>query len=353
MPIVTRRTHRQHHYHSNGRDYLASLLDWPSATILENFLRSDAVRPHLQHWVRLCYETPHRLQEAVEWINTGPKGYYYHPDDLEEALLLECLGHGVGKGEVMGDEERWSEEDAETREWVTMELWARTIWRTVQDCSKTGGWMEGRREVETYGFVSEVLCVVFHSLAFRGKVSCYWGIIVGESRKEQSEWEDGREAWEQTFGEPFPSAEDEEVMDVESEGTGCEVGNGVMAKTLSGLSEASTEMDEPGTLGTDALPHEAVVDELPSPANPAATIEEWRDGVERLTPDLAEFDDLAAILNQPDDEPETVRPCEPITPVSVGKVRREIKRPDLDARGSGLATPRSLVVGGRVLRARG
>ncbi|OQO05909.1 hypothetical protein B0A48_10005 [Cryoendolithus antarcticus] len=250
MPIVTRRTHCQHHYHSNGRDYLASLLDWPSATILENFLRSDAVRPHLQHWVRLCYGTPHRLHEAVEWIKTGPKGF---------TIILVIL----------------------------------------RKASVTG--------------VSSL-----------------------ESKKEQVEWENRREVWEQTFGEPFPSAEDEEVMDVESEGTGCEVGNGVMAKTLSGLSEASTEMDEPGTLGTDALPHEAVFDELPSPVNPAATIEEWRDGVERLTPDLAEFDDLAAILNQPD-----------------GKVRRGIKRLDLDARGSGLATPRSLVVGGRALRARG
>nr|OQO22073.1 hypothetical protein B0A51_08914 [Rachicladosporium sp. CCFEE 5018] len=306
MPIVTRRTHRQHHYHSNGRDYLASLLDWPSATILENFLRSTSVRPHLQHWIRLCYETPHRFHEAVEWINTGPKGYYYHPGDLEEDLLLECLS----------------------------------------------GWMEGMREVEAYGFMGEVLCIAFHSLAFRGKDSCYWGIIVGESKKAQVAWENGREAWEEAFGEPFPTAEEEEVMDVESEVSGSEVGSEGMAKTSSELSDVLTAVDEPESPGTNALLREAAVEELLSPVNSDTGIMAWRAGVEKLNPDLAQFDELAAILNQPNDESERVELSEPITPVSVGKVRRGIKRPDLDARGSGLATPRSLVVGGRVLRAR-
>ncbi|OQN97631.1 hypothetical protein B0A48_16495 [Cryoendolithus antarcticus] len=351
MPIVTRRTHRQHHYHSNGRDYLASLLDWPAGSVLEDFLRSNSVLPHLRHWLRLCYETPHRFQEAVEWINTGPKGYYYNSGDLEEDLLLECLGHGASEGEAM-EVERWSEEAAETGAWITQELWARTIWRVVRDSSQPGKWLEGRREVEAYGFVSEVLCIAFHSLAFRGKESCYWGIIVGESRNQQAEWNNGREAWEQRFGEPFPAAEDEEVMDVESEVTGSEVGSEGMAKTVSELSGHSAEVDEPETSGTNAPLHEAAVTELPPPFNPAASIEVWRNGVEELTPGLTEFDDLAAILNQPDDDSERTVPREPITPVSVGKIRRGIKRPDLDARGNGRATPQSLVVGGRVLRAR-
>ncbi|KAK6440736.1 hypothetical protein LTR95_003035 [Oleoguttula sp. CCFEE 5521] len=349
MPIATRRTHRQHHYHSNGRDYLASLLDWPSGTILEDFLRSDAVLPHLQHWLRLCYETPHRFQEAVEWINTGPQGYHYTSGDLEEDLLLECLGYGVGEDGRMGDW-RWDDEGAETGGWITLELWARTVWRAVRDSSRQGGWLEGRREVEAYGFVSEILCITFHSLAFRGKKSYYWGIIVGESRKTQMEWENGREMWEERFGKPVPGLDARSIMDGTtergSEESESEVGSEGMATTLSVLSDAPTEPGTDENLVIGSLLDQGAVEDLAlsPPAEPDAEVMAWRDGGENMTSGLAEFDDLAAILNEPDEE-SRIR-VEPITPVSmVRKVRRGIERPDLDA-------PRSQIVGGRVLRAR-
>ena len=88
----------------NGRDYLAGRLSWPRHR-LELWLTSPTVRPHLRLWYRLCISTSGRFIDAIDWINTGSKGYYYCPDDLEEDLLLLCLAEGDDSRSEYADKE--------------------------------------------------------------------------------------------------------------------------------------------------------------------------------------------------------------------------------------------------------
>ncbi|KAK5727158.1 hypothetical protein LTR15_003051 [Elasticomyces elasticus] len=164
---------------SNGRDHLASLMPGWTRTKLEGWITSPTVRPHLQLWYQLCVASPSRFNDGVDWVNTG---YFYNPSDLEEDVLLMCLGEGhpVDNGEhkvsVFADKE------VETTTWITQECWARTAWRIVHANGSLGqafGTIVETSPAACYGFVVEILCVAFHSIAFRDRASCYERLING------------------------------------------------------------------------------------------------------------------------------------------------------------------------------
>lgn len=203
-----RRSARLTVYDSNGRDALASTLGW-SRTQLETWLTSPTVRPHLRLWYRDCIENKRRYNEGIEWINTGEKGYYYNPSDLEEDLLLECLGEGIvvndgksGASEkldaVIGSSICFADEGTKTACRTTVELWARTAWRIVQANMGAGQVFENaalRHPAACYAFAIDLLCIAFHSIAHRGAASCYRDLIVGCTDKERLAWSLGREIW--------------------------------------------------------------------------------------------------------------------------------------------------------------
>ncbi|KAK3725396.1 hypothetical protein LTR37_000366 [Vermiconidia calcicola] len=182
-----RRSARLTTYDSNGREYLAGSIGW-SLNELERWLTSPTVQPHLQLWYNLCVSGARRFNDAIEWIKTGETGYYCDPSDLEEDLLLLCLGEGDGVDEQEpqsppnGKRAAYSDEKAATGKWITQEVWARTAWRIVQD--NRGDEQAFAKDVREhpaacYGFVIDLLCLAFHSLAFRGRASPYESLING------------------------------------------------------------------------------------------------------------------------------------------------------------------------------
>ncbi|KAK3717025.1 hypothetical protein LTR37_006080 [Vermiconidia calcicola] len=184
-----RRSARLTTYDSNGREYLASSIGW-SLNELQRWVTSPTVQPHLQLWYNLCVSGARRFNDAIEWINTGERGYFYNPLDLEEDLLLLCLGEGDGVDEQEPqsrlNEERaaYNDEKAVTGKWITQELWARTAWRIVQ--GNRGDEQAFEKHVREhpaacYAFVIDLLCLAFHSLAFRGRASLYEGLVNGAS----------------------------------------------------------------------------------------------------------------------------------------------------------------------------
>jgi len=174
-----RRSARLGTYESNGRDYLAATIGWPRPK-LDGWLTSPTVRPHLQLWHQLCVSGKRRFNEAIDWINTGENGYFYNPNDLEEDLLLSCLGEG-SQG-CAGEVSVYAQAGVKTAEWTTQELWARTAWRIVHANRGSGQAFDhtvGEHPSACYAFVIDVLCVAFHSIAFRGGESCYHRLING------------------------------------------------------------------------------------------------------------------------------------------------------------------------------
>lgn len=180
-----RRSSRLSTYDSNGREYLADNIGWPREQ-LESWVLSPSVQPHLQLWYRLCVTGERRFNDAIEWINTGERGYFYHERDLEDDLLLMCLCEGSHENDE--DEERGSgqesagydDEKVKTEQWVTQELWARTAWRIVQSNKGRGQAFEkyaDEHPAACYGFVIDLLCLAFHSIAFRGRESIYERLI--------------------------------------------------------------------------------------------------------------------------------------------------------------------------------
>ena len=187
-----RRSARLTTYDSNGRDALADTVGW-SRQKLESWITSPTVRPHLQLWYRVCIEGEGRFNDAIAWINTGERGYYYNPGDLEEDLLLACLGEGVASQEVVDDGEgsEYANDQVATSSWMTQELWARTAWRIVQNNRATHqafGMTIDRHSVACYAFVIDLLCLAFHSIAFRGEASCYANLIKGTLLSEKLTW---------------------------------------------------------------------------------------------------------------------------------------------------------------------
>jgi hypothetical protein len=175
-----RRSHRLPTNDSNGRDYLSELLGL-SREELEAWIASPSAHPHLQLWYHLCVSDSHRYNDAANWINTSPKGYYFNTSDLEEDLLLMCLGEGEsGEGSEDGTTKH-ADNSVKTGKWITQELWARTAWRIVQDNKykdkdKDQVFAPKFKEHPAwcYAFAIDLLCIAFHSIAHRGKGSCYY-----------------------------------------------------------------------------------------------------------------------------------------------------------------------------------
>lgn len=176
MPsIKPRRSARLSTNDSNGREYLADTVGWTPEK-LEAWITSPTVRPHLQLWHRLCIDGRRRFNHAVDWINSEPKGYFYNENDLQDDLLLICLCEGdrIDSG--------YMTPESVTGKWTTQELWARTAWRIVNDNKDPGQAFAGTTEERPsacYGFAIDLLCISFHSIAFRGKASCYELLING------------------------------------------------------------------------------------------------------------------------------------------------------------------------------
>ena len=204
-----RRSSRLNTYDSNGRDYLADTIGW-SREKLNGWITSPSVRPHLQLWSQLCIAGGQRYNDAIEWINTGERGYFYSPNDLEEDLLLMCLCEGneneVYPRDTGRDGAAYSDEDAKTGKWITQELWARTAWKIVQN-NKGEGEAFGKHVEKhpsiCYSFVIELLCLAFHSIAFRGGASTYEQLI------------NGNRPLAKTFG---PGSDDHKSNAVQTEG---------------------------------------------------------------------------------------------------------------------------------------
>lgn len=184
-PTELRRSLRLNTYDSNGRDYLANSIGW-SRQKLESWIISPTVRPNLQLWYQVCIAGRTRFNDAVEWINTGEQGYFYNPSDLEEDLLLMCLCEGDKDSE--GEHEQgngrdgasYQDEKAKTGRWITQEVWARTAWRIVQDNREKDQafvWHAKEHPAAAYGLVIDLLCLAFHSIAFRHRSSIYEQLI--------------------------------------------------------------------------------------------------------------------------------------------------------------------------------
>lgn len=179
-----RRSERLGAYDSNGRDYLSSRLGWTRPKF-EDWIHSPTVRPFLQEWHALCIVGHYHFNDAVDWINTGEKGYFYNENDLEEDLLFICLCAGDdGQAEDQGEGSsiNLNANGGCTAAWLTQELWARTAWRVVHANRSPGQIfhfaMQDRPAV-AYGFAVEMLCIIFHSIAFRGVESVYLPLIEG------------------------------------------------------------------------------------------------------------------------------------------------------------------------------
>ncbi|KAF2726338.1 hypothetical protein K431DRAFT_290187 [Polychaeton citri CBS 116435] len=183
----------------NGRDYLANLSS-RTREDLEVWIRSTPVHKHLLLWYSICVMQSKRYDISIGWINEGEKGYFYNPYGLEDDLLLLCLAEGDGqvKNESQGliykrDEvapssmsdasfATYADENVVIMTWTNRELWARTAWRIVQDnCSR--GQFFARRIKQSpaacYEIAIDMLCLAFHSIAFRGGDSCWMKLVCG------------------------------------------------------------------------------------------------------------------------------------------------------------------------------
>lgn len=181
---VIRRSSRQTwaNYASFGRDYLAETLGW-SRPQLDDWLLSSTVHPHLVFWHSTCIERARRFNEGVEWINTG---YFFKDCNLEEDVLLLCLGEGnQGSDEDAAGVEckTYANATAKTYRWTTVELWARSVWRITQDNCGKGARFEKAMEshpAAIYGIVFDVLALAFHNIASIGLESV-WATIINSA----------------------------------------------------------------------------------------------------------------------------------------------------------------------------
>ncbi|TKA26605.1 hypothetical protein B0A50_04713 [Salinomyces thailandicus] len=164
----------------NGRDYLASLMGW-STDRLEDWITSWTVQPHLQSWYQNGITNSRRYNDAIDWLNTGPSGYFYDSSSLEEDLLLACLGENY-TGEDNTDVSSYA--NSSKSHCTTQDIWAKTVRNIVQANAAPGEVFERRiitHPAACYGFVIDLLCIAFHSIVYRGKASCYESLIHGSS----------------------------------------------------------------------------------------------------------------------------------------------------------------------------
>ncbi|KAF2216180.1 hypothetical protein CERZMDRAFT_93478 [Cercospora zeae-maydis SCOH1-5] len=183
--VRLRRSQRCHaaNYDSNGRDYLASELGYTRSG-LEKWLAAPEVHQHLALWYNLCVLGRRRYNDAIDWIIEGEEGYFYDKQGLEEDVLLTCLGEGNAKileGQELSD---FIEDGVNTSNWSTAKLWARTAWRIVQSNCSEGQCFRTtivRHPAAAYGLTIDVLCLAFHSIAYRKAESIWHGLVTQES----------------------------------------------------------------------------------------------------------------------------------------------------------------------------
>ncbi|KXT06653.1 hypothetical protein AC578_8570 [Pseudocercospora eumusae] len=165
-------------YDSNGRECVADQLRL-TRTELEVWLALPTVHSHLQLWYNLCVVGRKRFKDGREWIETGEDGYFYNSSYLEEDLLLMCLEEGDIEDGVAG---KFANRNTSTFDWITQELWARTIWRIVQDNRGAGQIFETqaiKHPAAAYGSIIDLLTISFHSIVFRGGESIWHNLILG------------------------------------------------------------------------------------------------------------------------------------------------------------------------------
>ncbi|KXT12586.1 hypothetical protein AC579_2107 [Pseudocercospora musae] len=165
-------------YDSNGRDCVADQLRLTRSE-LRAWLALPIVHAHLQLWYNLCVVGRKRFKDGREWIETGEDGYFYDRSCLEEDLLLMCLEEGDIEEGVAG---KFANRKASTFDWITQEVWARTIWRIVQDNRGAGQLFETQaisHPAAAYGAIIDLLTISFHSIVFRGGESIWHNLILG------------------------------------------------------------------------------------------------------------------------------------------------------------------------------
>ncbi|GIZ46472.1 hypothetical protein CKM354_000959800 [Cercospora kikuchii] len=170
-------------YDSNGRDYLATELACTRAEV-EHWLAAPGVHQHLVLWYNLCVLGRRRYNEAIDWITDGEDGYFYNKQGLEEDLLLTCLGEGDAKVSEGQERSDFMEDGIHTSDWSTAKLWARAAWRIAQSNSSDGHLFHAtivRYPAAVYGLMIDVLCLAFHSIAYRKTESIWHSLITGDS----------------------------------------------------------------------------------------------------------------------------------------------------------------------------
>ena len=171
-------------YTSNGRDYLASELGCTREQ-LDTWLKSSKVRPHLQVWYKLCVLGLRRCKEVVEWVETGTHighvGYFYDPVEFQLDVALMCLGEGNVEGGPNYSVSQYADPTVQTYDWSTQEVWARTVWRIVQENGDGGDFFEAmiqEHPAKAYALVIDMLSIAFHSIIFR-RCESVWEKLIG------------------------------------------------------------------------------------------------------------------------------------------------------------------------------
>lgn len=119
----------------------------------------------------------------MEWINTG---YFLQECNLEEDILLLCLGEGEQSSNEDADGEAcgmYADTTARTCKWTTIELWARTVWRIVQNNCGPGTVFEKAMKFHpaaAYGVTFDILTLAFHNIASVGPESV-WATIINSA----------------------------------------------------------------------------------------------------------------------------------------------------------------------------
>ncbi|EME86343.1 uncharacterized protein MYCFIDRAFT_172115 [Pseudocercospora fijiensis CIRAD86] len=144
----------------------------------EAWLALPTVHTHTLLWYNLCVVGRRRFKDGREWIETGENGYFYNRSFLEDDLLLMCLEEGDVEEGVAG---KFSDQNTSTFDWITQEVWARTIWRIVQS-NRGPGHIFATQAVNhpaaAYGAVIDLLTIAFHSIVFRGGESIWHKLIL-------------------------------------------------------------------------------------------------------------------------------------------------------------------------------
>lgn len=163
-------------------DHFAATIGWSQAE-LEQWCLSVAVTPHLRTWYNLCMRSPKRFAEGLEWTRTCDDAQTSEVSQMKDDVLKLCLA-----AQKCSDHRYYkfvgAVEDIafNTELWSTCEIWARTVWRIVEDSMTIRPDIVKMGTVELvgpYGFVIELLLTVFTSIASRSDNSPWAQFIEG------------------------------------------------------------------------------------------------------------------------------------------------------------------------------